>query len=110
MKATLVWFAALFLAVTACSLAQADPYPYYPGYTPQAPDACGPGFYCTNYCGQAYGPNYCLQPGWPPFNGFRPCLSSQNGNGNGNGAGGAAFRMHPFAHGPRDFFMVDDGR
>jgi len=108
MKATLRWFAALLLAVTASSLAQAGPYPYYPGYTPQAPDACGPGFYCTNYCGQVYGPNYCLQPGWPPFNGFRPCLSSQNGNG--NGAGGVGYRMHPFAHGPRDFFMVDDGR
>ena len=102
MKATLRTLAALLLTVAAGSMAKADPYPYYyyPS-RPQAPDACGCGYYCTNYCGAVYGPNYCVRPPWEPFNGLRPCL---DGNGGGN------FAVHPFAHGPRDFFMVDDGR
>ena len=107
MKATLGGFAALLLAVASCSAAQAGPYPYYYSGIPQAPDACGPGYFCTNYCGQVYGPNYCLQPPWAPFNGFRPCLNNQNGAG---GAGGAGSPVHPFMRSPRDFFMVDEGR
>jgi len=105
MKATLSWLAALVLAVTACSVARANPYPYYYPPYPQAPDACGPGYFCTNYCGAVYGPNYCLRPPFPPFNGFRPCYSSPGQEG---GAGGMpGYPVHPFAHSPRDFFMVD---
>jgi hypothetical protein len=101
MKATLPWFAALLLAVAACTAAQAGPYPYYYPSYPQAPDACGPGFYCTNCCGAVYGPNYCVRPPYPPFNGFRPSLSDQNQGGT------PGYPVHPFARSPRDFFMVD---
>ena len=41
---------------------------------PTAPDACGPGFYVVGPCGMVYGPNYCLYPGFPPYNGERPAL------------------------------------
>ena len=100
MRQTLLGFGALLLLVAGASLAQADPY-YYP-YIRQAPDACGPGNYCTNYCGCPYGPNYWVRPPWEPFNGFRPnLLNQQNGNG-------AVFAVHPFARSPRDFFMVGD--
>jgi hypothetical protein len=96
MKATLPWLAAVLITMAVGSLAQADPYYYYP-CRPQAPDVCsGMGYYCTNYCGAVYGPNYCVYPPFPPFNGFRPNLDS----------GCAKFPSHPFAHGPRDFFMA----
>jgi len=74
MKATLTCLGAILVASVCTSLAQAQPnYPYY--YYPRvAPDACGPGYYCTNQCGQAYGPGYCLRPPFPPYNGERPCL------------------------------------
>jgi hypothetical protein len=94
MKAVLPWLAAILITMTAGSLAKADPYYYYP-CRPQAPDACGMGYYCPNYCGAIYGPNYNVYPPFPPFNGVRPDLG-----------GCAKFPTHPFAHGPRDFFMV----
>ncbi len=72
------------------------PYSCAP-FVPQAPDACGPGFYATNCCGCLYGPNYCLRPPFPPFNGMLP---PPNNNG-------PAFPTHPFARGPRDFFMYE---
>lgn len=75
---------------------------FYPPYhpcdyrcAPAAPDACGPGSYCTNPCGVVYGPNHCVMPGFPPFNGARPPMPK------------AKFPTHPFARSPRDFFMVD---
>ena len=103
MKATLLGFGALLLVVAGASVAQADPY-YYP-YIRQAPDACGPGYYCTNYCGCPYGPNYCVRPPWEPFNGFRPSLQQ---NPSEQGGAGAGFSVHPFARSPRDFFMMGD--
>lgn len=41
---------------------------YYPN-VPQAPDACGPGYYSTNHLGAFYGPNHCVRPCFPPWNG-----------------------------------------
>src|SRR5205085_9117395 len=73
MKATVVWLGALLGLTGSASLAQAQ---YYcpPAYgRPQAPDACGPGFFSACPCGDIYGPNYCLRPPFEPFNGVRPC-------------------------------------
>jgi hypothetical protein len=65
-----------------------------------APDACGPGFYAAGPYGMVYGPNYYLRPPWPP------CQGGPGGPGGFGGPGGpAAFPTHPFARGPRDFFM-----
>lgn len=73
------------------------PYPYGYGYQPRvAPDMCNPGFYSVNHCGAVYGPNYCVYPPFPPYNGERPCPK-----------GSPAFMTHPFARGPRDYFMLD---
>ncbi len=117
MKATVLGLAAVLFAGLAATSANANPN-VLPGH-PQAPDACGPGYYAPNCCGQWYGPNYCLRPCYPPFNGLLPCPArpgNGNGNGNGNGASGGpgcatpgipAFPTHPFARSPRDFFMQD---
>lgn len=74
---------------------------FYPPYhpcdyrcAPAVPDACRPGFYCTNPCGVVYGPNHCVMPSFPPFNGARPSVTS-------------GVPTHPFARSPRDYFMVD---
>jgi hypothetical protein len=113
MKATFIGLAAVLLAGAAVASASAAP----PPGRPQAPDACGPGRYAANCCGQWYGPNYCLRPCYPPFNGLLPAppRPTCNGNGNGNGNGGdgpgfggiPVFPTHPFARSPRDFFMLD---
>jgi hypothetical protein len=93
------------------------PYPY--PMRPQAPDACGPGYYAPNDYGALYGPNYDLRPPYPPFNGyvFGPRGPGGPGGPGGAGAGGfpggpggggsPSFPTHPFARSPRDFFMVD---
>jgi hypothetical protein len=39
---------------------------------PQAPDACGPGWYNVNCYGMVYGPNYWLVPPCLPWNGYLP--------------------------------------
>jgi hypothetical protein len=114
-------------------------------YTPlgYAPDACGPGFYTVCPNGIAFGPNYCVYPPFPPFNGILPpekakLLDELQGRGiyqYGKGPGYSpapgytpygvplpnpgysppmpaqqppAFPSHPFARGPRDFFMWGD--
>jgi hypothetical protein len=100
MKATLYGLAAVLLVAATATVGHADPY-YWRTY-PQAPDACRPGYYCTNYCGAVYGPNYCLRPPFEPWNGFRPNLNQQCGP---NMAG---FPAHPFARSPRDYFMYGD--
>src|SRR5205814_139334 len=64
MKATLICLVTLL--GLAAGAARADGYPPGPRL---APDACGPGFYGTNECGALYGPNYCLHPGYLPWNG-----------------------------------------
>jgi len=101
MKATLPWFAALLLAVAAGTMSQAGPFSHCcaPCPCPQA-NAFSPACCCPNYCGPVF-PNYCPPP--YPFNGLRPCL----GNEGGAGGGFPGYAVHPFAHSPRDFFMVD---
>lgn len=106
MKATMSWLGTLFGCLVLAWPVHADNafFPYY-ACAPQAPDACHPGFYAVNHCGAAYGPNYCLRPCYPPFNGFRPplppsCQQQQQGRPLG-------FPTHPFARSPRDFFMLD---
>jgi hypothetical protein len=109
MKATVLGVAAVLLAGAAA--ASANPY-VVPGH-PQAPDACGPGYFAANCCGQWYGPNYCLRPCYPPFNGLLPKPGTGENGAGGNGAGGngggfgGVFPTHPFARSPRDYFMLD---
>ncbi len=109
MKATLACLG-LLLAAGSVS-AQGWGYSYFP-CNRLAPDACGPGYWCTNNCGMPYGPSYCLYPAFPPYNGERPCLPGK-GRPAVYGAtppaqGPAGFPNHPYARSPRDFFMVGD--
>jgi hypothetical protein len=107
MRATIISLGAvLALALTAPS-ARAQ-YCCYP-CIPQAPDACWPGFYAPNCCGLMYGPNYCLRPPFPPFQGMVPGPPpGRNGPGGPGGQGGIpTFPTHPFARSPRDYFMID---
>jgi hypothetical protein len=96
--------AALLCAAAVTAVAQAQ-YNAPALRTPllPAPDACcGPGFYGNNPYGTAYGPNFYMQPGFPPVNGVPPpplipgCCHQP---------AIAVFPSHPFARGPRDFFM-----
>ena len=121
MKIRIAGIVSVGCLAASAALASAQPPPF--GYPPQAPDACGPGFYSTDACGGVYGPNYCLRPGFPPFNGMLPPgfpggpggfgrgCSGPGMGGMGPGAGGpqgiAAFPTHPYARGPRDYFMLD---
>jgi hypothetical protein len=102
MKATIAGLAALFaLAVLAPASHAQYCRPFYPqcwAPIPQAPDACGPGSYCVNGCGQMYGPNYNVYPPFPPFNGM---VFGPSGNGS------PLMPTHPFVRSPRDYFMVD---
>jgi hypothetical protein len=104
MKATMPWLGALVLAVLAGSSAHAQA-PYYYGCRPQAPDACGPCYFCTNACGQVYGPNYCVRPPFSPYSGIPPFSPQFNNNNNNNQIPG--FPVHPFVRSPRDYFMVE---
>jgi hypothetical protein len=94
-KATLIAAAVLFLGLCTASTAKAQCC-YIP--PPPAPDACGPGFYSQNIYGGWNGPGYYVYPSFPPFNGmvFAPPDNS-----------GGRFPSHPFARGPRDFFMYE---
>ena len=114
MRATICWLGALLLACAAVPTVRADPWPACP-CLPQAPDTCGPGFYCTHPCGMVYGPNYCLRPPWEPFSGFVPGVHRVPGPGDpgytgmpGGKGGTPLFPTHPYAHSPRDYFMVMD--
>ena len=125
MKAIFFWSGALLCVGAVVGTAQAGPPP---GSIPHAPDTSGPGFYCANPCGGVYGPNYYLQPGFPPFSGNPPppgCFGGGGmmppfgGAGGAFGPGGPAgpggpgvsglaiFPSHTFARGPRDYFMED---
>jgi hypothetical protein len=117
MKATLVSRMAALLALAALGILVAPAHAQY-ACTPQAPDACGPGYYNANCCGAVYGPNYHLYPCFPPFNGMvfgpprPPGMPGYPGFPGGPGAPGApgmpCFPSHPFARSPRDYFMVYD--
>jgi hypothetical protein len=101
--------AALLALALGAGLSQAQPNCgcYYPPI-PQAPDACGPGFYWTNNCGMVYGPAYCLRPPYPPFQGMVLPPKPPCGPGGGGPGAGALFGTHPYARSPRDFFMYYD--
>jgi hypothetical protein len=118
MRRTVLTAAGLLLALCAVPATQAAPWPdcsccpyCYPPPPPRppAPDACGPGSYCTGICGMTYGPNYYLRPPFPPFNGMLPPPSAVlNGNGRGPfGPGSPVFPAHPYARSPRDYFMTE---
>jgi hypothetical protein len=114
MRATKSWAGAL---ASACILASTASAQYVvpvaaPGYAPVlrtplgiAPDACGPGYYvyCPN--GQTIGPNYYLRPCFEPFQGVRPTVYQVNGGLTCLPQREAQYPYHPFARGPRDFFM-----
>jgi hypothetical protein len=136
MKIPTLGLAALLVAGLSSPLVGADPWyqPCYP-CIPKAPDACGPGFYAINSYGGLYGPNYCLRLPCLPPNGLRPlpvnyvppiqsvpavaaqyrsygfgvpCYPVQPAACPGPGPGPAilAIPTHPFARGPRDYFMA----
>ena len=100
----------LVLATAAPASAQ---YPQYgPPPAPRvAPDMCGPGFYDATPGGVVFGPNYWLTPCGQPFNGFRPPVAHVGPGGPGGpgygGGGSPSFPTHPYAHGPRDYFMAE---
>ncbi len=117
MKATLTCLATLLGLTIAAPAARAGG----PGCTPHAPDACGPGYYNAGPCGMVYGPNYCLYPCFPPWQGAvfgpklclgpngAPCVMGPQGplplSALMQGAPPPGFVNHPFARSPRDFFM-----
>jgi hypothetical protein len=99
MKTTNLWMGAILCAGLTASVGHAQyiaPALHYPLLP--APDACGPGFYSTCPYGSTYGPNYCLRPSFPPVNGVPPPPW-------GVSAPMAGFPTHPYARGPRDYFM-----
>jgi hypothetical protein len=99
MKATLAAVGGLVAVAIAATAAPAQynyaPPAYYPGQCPYpaqvAPDMCGSYFY-YNVGGTWYGPSYNVYPPFPPFGGVTGQLQ-------------IAPVFHPWARGPRDFFM-----
>jgi hypothetical protein len=102
MKATVTCLGALVVALALASTSHAQYAPWC-GFQRQAPDACRPGFICQNYCGAPYGPNWNVRPPFPPFNGILP---PPNWNGGGQNLP-PVFPTHPYARGPRDYFMYE---
>lgn len=86
-------------------LQQTGPYVIY--FVPKAPDMTGQGFYYTNSYGITYGPNYCVTPPFPPFNGLIPIPCFGQMNNKPSAYPGMSFPSHPFNRSPRDFFMID---
>ena len=124
MRATKSWAGAVASALWFVSAASAQYSPVTGQYHAPvskaplgyAPDACGPGFYVWCPTGQTVGPNYYLRPCFEPFNGIRPCVYPVQGGGfnvspappQAQGQAQqpeARFPYHPWARGPRDFFM-----
>jgi hypothetical protein len=120
-KATLIGIGVLLAGFCPAAHGQALPA-VQPGQCicylpiPQAPDAQGPGYYGQNWCGAWYGPNHCVYPPNPPFNGmvFGPPPQVAQAIASGMPPaqayamyGQARFPTHPFARGPRDFFMYE---
>jgi hypothetical protein len=103
MKTILTCFGSMFLLAATASLAQAGDFQQYPqpyGPMPAPVMPCGGG----SWIGQGYGQGYIGRPPFGPFNGMLPAPPQAN-NGFGNGC---PFPQHPYAHGPRDFFMYYD--
>jgi hypothetical protein len=78
-----------------------------------APDMRGPGFLWTSPYGVTYGPNYCVRPPFPPFQGmiFAPPKPPPQCKPEcptiGNAGGSLGFPSHLYARSPRDYFMID---
>jgi hypothetical protein len=90
------------VAGLALSASQASAQCYYIA-PPCAPDMRYPGFYYMNCYGVIYGPNWCVRPPFPPYQGalLGPSgYAAEEAKLNG-------FPRHLFARSPRDFFMVD---
>ena len=113
MKAMFVSFGAVLFAALTVTTADAQ---NFGRCIPQAPDCCGPGYYAPNWFGAYYGPNYNVYPGYGPYSGpvdYPRFTIQPNGQFGLAGAGAAvapplSFPTHPYARGPRDFFMVDE--
>jgi hypothetical protein len=104
MRAKLPWLAVVLGVALAAPAARAQCF--IPNI-PKAPDACGPGNYAPNWYGLYYGPNYCVYPPFAPYNGaLAPFCSPGGAPGYGGGAPQITFPTHPFARGPRDYFMM----
>ena len=102
MRWTMTGIAAAVLLALAAPGAQAQ---WFPG-PPPSPYACNSPYITTGPNGQCCMPIYqfrgpCLPP---PFNGMLPTPQPRGAAG-GGGLQFANFATHPFAHGPRDFFM-----
>jgi hypothetical protein len=143
MRSTMVGCAIFVLMLASAAPCAAQCYACSPVFRQplgQAPDACGPGFYYIDSCGTIYGPNYCLYPYFPPFQGILPGQQRPSGPAYGTAApmpmpmmghpgmmgqppywapGGPAgfgqagipsFPTHPFARSPRDFFMFNEAQ
>jgi hypothetical protein len=100
MKTALSCLGAMLLLAGCANLACAQcpqqcPQQYGPVPAPVMPYGGGPWM----------GPCYNVRPPFPPFNGMLPAPPQANNNGFGNGC---PFPQHPYAHGPRDFFMYYD--
>jgi hypothetical protein len=99
MRSLLAGLLALVAVYAAVSPAAALPPAYPDGcyvWKPQAPDLCGYGSYCSHPCGMVYGPNYCVYPSFPPFQGMLPPPQAPSAP------------THPYARSPRDYFMYED--
>jgi len=117
-KGYLGFASAVLLWVCPAAVTRANPPlpPPAPHCPPQAPDACGAGYYAPNEWGACYGPNYWLMPGYYPFNGARPPIGSGKCGAGPGGVPGPGcntgfqvpqFPTHPYARSPRDYFMMD---
>ena len=97
MRATFASLMALVVMVVVASNASAyGPYPCIP----QAPDACGPGYYIINNCNLVYGPNYNL---YPPFLQWQGAVLAPQCNPNA----GCGYGGNPYIRSPRDYFMLE---
>jgi hypothetical protein len=122
MKALLIGFcaaAAIGLTAPAARAQYASPPPSnysYPAYVPvrTAPDMCGPYYYYTNGC-TWYGPNYNVNPPFPPVGGVVPtqaiCQIQQKQQQMQPGATPpVAIPYNPWTRSPRDFFMFNEAQ
>jgi hypothetical protein len=111
----------LFIAVTGMALAASQSVAQCCYIVPpRAPDMRNPGSYWTNCYGVTYGPNYYVQPPFPPFQGMILAPKKPGAPAGPAGPGGLptpreiqagcelkGFPRHLYARSPRDFFMVE---
>src|SRR5438046_647242 len=121
------WFVAAAGLALSASHVSAQCYYVAP---PTAPDMRNPGYYYQNCYGVIYGPNYFVQPQFPPYQGVIPGPPKNAGPGGQHSLAQYAnnpeafqkqmdvyylqqsfggFPRHLFARSPRDFFMYDVG-